>query len=140
MQKRPKVLASFFKNGHNYKKGYGLKAETLGIEIMGWWEQVKSAGVGFGGPTGMYTIVVLVSWWCSLLDGRPESELSDCLRTLDEIDQTILSAVRDTTDQPRATPTPSDSSTVASSHGPRGSKRAVSDKPSSRKRARTAKA
>ena len=133
-QKRPEVLRVFFKHGHNYKRDYGLKAGTFGAEIMNWWGEIKSANVCFGGPTGMYTLVVLMSWWCSLLKGRPNDELSDCFRTLDDIDCTILSTIRNMAGQPSPTiPV----STVSPTPPLRGTKRTMSDKQSSRKRLRT---
>ena len=112
---------------------------------MAWWDEVKSAGaVRFGGPTGIYTIVVLMSWWCSLLKGRPNNELFDCLRTLDDIDSSILSAIRMATVQPSPAPTPNgpplETPAAAPSQRPRGSKRPMPEEPSSRKRSRPARA
>lgn len=139
---RPKVLSRFYKNAHNYKKDYGLEANALGAEIMGWWGEVKSAGVRVGGPTGISSLVVLMCWWCSLLKGRPSHELTDCLRTLDDIDCTISSALRAMAGQPRATPTPGGCSSsvpaITPAPQPRGAKRTASGESSSSSRKRAA--
>ena len=136
-QKRPVVLRVFFKHGHKYKRDYELEAGSFGAEIMNWWEEIKSADVCFGGPTGMYTLVVLMTWWCSLLKGHPNDKLSDYFRTLDDIDRTILSAIRNMASQPSpAIP----ASTISPTPPPRGTKRTISDEPSSRKRLRTKRA
>ena len=128
-QKQPDILRIFYKNGHQYMKDYGLKAKALGARIMCWWEEVKSTGstvnVQFGGPTGVYNLVVLMSWWCSLLKGRPDNELSDCLHTLNDIDCVILSAIHNTVQPPRPSTTPPAQ--------PRGSKRTATEDPLSRK-------
>ena len=114
MKNRPHVLSAFFKNGHNYKKDYGLKVESLGKETMCWWEEIKTTdgatNVRFGGPTGIYVLVVLMSWWCSLLKDQPDDKLTDCLRTLEDIDCVILSALRGTNDQSPIGPSPGGSS------------------------------
>jgi hypothetical protein len=145
LQGWPKVLSIFYKNTHNYKKDYGLEANTLGAEIMGWWGEVKSAGIRVGGPTGMCSLVVLMCWWCSLLKGRPSHELTDCLRTLDDIDCTISSALCTMAGQPHATPTPGGCSSsvpaITPAPQPRGAKRTASrESLSSRKRMRSAQA
>lgn len=138
-KKRPEVLRAFFKNGHNYKKGYGIKAITLGSEITQWWDEITSTGnttdICFGGPTGIYTIVVLMSWWCTLLKGRPDTELTDCLHVLKEIDRVILAAVQDITNQP-TTSSPNRSSGTPTTLPPQtcGVKRPIPEEPSSRKR------
>jgi hypothetical protein len=138
---RPNVLAIFYKYAHDYERDYSLEANTLGGEIMGWWEDVKSTNVRVGGPTGMYNFVVLMSWWCSLLKGRPSGELSDCLHTLEDIDRTILSALHGTTGQPCTMPAPGGSSsntaTIVPTPQPRGTKRATPKEPSSRKQTTT---
>lgn len=110
---------------------------------MRWWEEIKSAGaIQFGGPTGIYNIIVLMSWWCSLLKNQPASEHSDCIRILDDIDRSILSATPIITDSSNYTPGPSRSvsedptSAVARAHQPRGSKRGMSEDAVSRKRLR----
>lgn len=131
---------------------------------MGWWQEIKSAGAfKFGGPTGIYNIVVLMSWWCSLLKNQPTTEYSDCIRTLDDIDRAILSVIHITdgpsdpvptsggSSQKTSTVTPAEQprgprrvmsedpvATVAPVQ-PRGSKRVLSEEPSSRKRSRRAK-
>lgn len=145
-RRRPDVLRVFYKNGHRYKKNYGLEAEPLGAKIMGWWEEVGSgstANVRFGGPTGVYNFVVLMCWWCSLLEGRPDNEHADCLRTLDNIDRAILSAIHITTILPPVTtPSPAGSSRASTTPPtqPRGSKRTISEESSSRKRLRAGQA
>jgi hypothetical protein len=139
-QKRPKEVNTFFKFAHNYRKDYGLKADTLGADIMGWWKEVKSTGVCAGGPTGMYTFVVLMSWWCSLVEGRPSHERSDYLRTLDDIDRAILSALHSTTGQPCTPAVPPTTSTTTPAPQRRGTKRTISEESSSRKRSRSARA
>ncbi|KAF9782108.1 hypothetical protein BJ322DRAFT_1110992 [Thelephora terrestris] len=147
---RPQVLAVFFKNGHSYRKNYKLEAKSLGGQIMRWWEEMKISNatdnVRYGGPTGVYTLIVLVSWWSSLLAGQPENELTDCLRTVEDIDRAILSAIRAPNDQPPATPSPAGSSPTTSpaltppAPRPRGRKRSIPEVPSSRKRLRVATA
>lgn len=73
LRKRPKVIPAFYKNGHNYRKDYGLKlkAKTLDAEIIAWWGEIKASGLYFGGPVGTYGLIVLMTWWCSLLKDRP---------------------------------------------------------------------
>ena len=138
-------MRAFFKNGHNYKKDYGIKATALGSEITQWWEEISSTGtkrdICFGGPTGIYTIVVLMSWWCTLLKNRPDTELTDCLRVLEEVDRTILATVRDVANRPTAS-SPDGSSTGTPTLPPKihGTKRSISQEPSSRKRLRREKA
>jgi hypothetical protein len=150
LENRPKAVTTFFKNVHSYKKDYGLEIDTLGADIMGWWEVVKSTGDVVGGPTGMYTFVVLMSWWCSLLERQPSRDRSDYLRTLEDIDRALLSALHNTTSPPRTpatpptTPTtpaaPPTTSTTRPAPRPRGTKRASSEESSSRKRLRSAQA
>lgn len=139
-QNRPEVLSIFFKNGHNYKRNYGLEVEPLAADVMRWWEDIKTS-VCFGGPTGIYTLIVLMSWWCSLLKGRPDNELTDCLRTLEDIDGVILSTVHNLNGQPPVTPSLIGSSPTASPTPTphtmrqlRGSKRGFSEEVPSRKR------
>ena len=97
MDNRLKVIGLFFKNHHNYMKNYELEAKSLSAGIMSWWEELKTTKGGmstnFGRPTGIYTLIVLMSWWCSLLKGRPDNELVNCLRTIEDVDRAILSAV-----------------------------------------------
>jgi hypothetical protein len=146
-QNRPQILSVFFKNGHNYKKNYKLEAKSLGGEIMCWWEEIKisnvTVNVRYGGPTGVYTLVVLVSWWCLLLKGQPDNELVDCLRTIEDIDRVISSAIHNTSNQPPIAPSragsPSSTLTPAAPQ-PRGSKRVIPEEVSSRKRLRSARA
>jgi len=138
-------MRAFFKNGHNYKKDYGLKATTLGADIVQWWDEIRSTGntanVYSGGPTGIYTIVVLMCWWCTLLKGHPDTELTDCLRILEEIDCAILMAVHNIENQPTKSPLdkPSPGMPAVPLPQARGTKRLVSEEPSSRKRLRHTK-
>lgn len=144
VEERPEVVPVFYKNGHKYTKGYGLKADTLGPGIKSWWARIKSACMYFGGPTGrIYTLVVLMTWWCSLLadpsQPRDEQAWADCLQTLDDIDHTILSVIHNT---PTSSP-PNESSSGASTvqpTQPRGSKRASPSEELSRKRLRAGQA
>lgn len=95
------MIYTFFKNGHNYKKDYGLEATTLGTDIAEWWDQIKSTeSVCSGGPIGVYVIVVLMCWWCKLLRGQPDVERTDYLRILEEINRAILTAVHNTKNRP----------------------------------------
>lgn len=103
---RPAVVALFYKNGHRYRKDYGIEAHTLGDQIMQWWSEISPPGgvpsVRFGGPTGIYSLVVSVSWWCTLLKSRPSREHTDCLRTLTDIDRALLEAITKSSDHPAA--------------------------------------
>lgn len=140
-QNWPQVLSTFFKNRHNYKKNYQLELDPLGSGIMHWWEELKTS-VHFGGPTGIYTFIVMVTWWSSLLKGRPDNELANYLRTLEDVDRVLLSAIRNTTNQsPASSPTersPMVPPVLAPpAPQPRGSKRSISVGPSSRKRLRS---
>ena len=118
-EKRPKVVGVFHKNGHNYLRDYNAEAHTLGHQIMEWWSEICPPGgipsVRFGGRTGIYTIVVLMSWWCSLLESKPEEEHVDCLRTLKDVDRVLLTAVNDIKGHPTATSSVIPSSTPPSS-------------------------
>ena len=144
-QNRPQVLATFFKNGHRYTKDYQLNAKSLGAETMRWWEGIKGS-VGFGGPTGIYTLVVLVSWWCTLLKGQPNGELADCLRALEDINAVFLSVIRNMNNERPTTLSSTRSSPVAPPVAPpalttpvpqlRGSKRNVTEEAMPRKRSR----
>ena len=138
-QRQPDVPCILYKNGHRYKKNYSLKAEPLGAKIMGSWEELRSgstANVWFGGPTGVYNFVVLMCWWCSLLEGQPDNKHADCLCTLNNIDHTILSAIHITTILPLVTtPSPAGSSRASTTPPtqPHGSKQTISEESSSRK-------
>lgn len=139
MENRPKVVPAFFKTGHRYEAKYGLVEETLRPGVINWWAEIKSAGTYFGGPTGIYSIVVLMIWWGLLLKAQPSAELADYLHTLEDIDCTILSVIHNT---PTASP-PAASSSRASTvqpTEPRGSKRASPGEGPSRKRLRTGRA
>ena len=99
MNNRPKVIPKFYKNGHKYQKDYGVNIHTLGHQIGEWWTEICPPGgkpsIKFGGPTGIYTIVVLMLWWCSLLAAQPDSEHVDCLRTLEDIDRAFVEEIND---------------------------------------------
>jgi hypothetical protein len=110
---------------------------------MHWWKEIMTTGgaanIRFGGPTGMYNFVVLMSWWSSLLKDQPDDKLTDYLRTLEDIDHAILSAVRNMNGQP-PTPSPNEPSLgtppIPPVHESRGSKRNISEGGSIRKRSR----
>lgn len=139
------MVRAFLKNGHHYTRDYGVNANTLGIEIMRWWEEISTAegvvNVRFGGPTGIYTLVVLMSWWCKQLKGKPESELVDCLLTLEDIDRAFLSAIHDINSPSPAAPSlngsPPGGPTVPPTPQPRGCKRSTPGELPSRKRLRS---
>ena len=108
---------------------------------MRWWEEVKGDGgavnVRFGGPTGVYNFIVLMSWWCLLLKGQLDNELADYSRTLEDIDHVFLSAVQGENNPPPAAPSLNRTSPEAPTILPapkRGSKRTASKEQSSRKR------
>lgn len=115
---------------------------------MRWWEEIRTTSgetnICFGGPTGVYNLVVLMSWWCLLLKDRPDDELTNCFRTLEDIDRAILSAIRDANNQSPTGSSPSGSSletpAIPPAHQPRGSKRAISDDETPRKRFRPTQA
>jgi len=106
----------FHKYAHKYEREYELEVYTLGHEIMEWWSEICPPGgvpsVRFGGPTGVYSLVVLMTWWCVLLKSKPDEEHADCLRTLTDIDRVLMAAIngfgnRSTTSTPMFSPTPS---------------------------------
>lgn len=84
------MIPLFYKNGHNYRKDYGLEAEILGPKVMTWWAEIcsegESSGVQFGGPTGIYSLVVLLTWWCALLKDEPNHKHIDCLVTIANVE------------------------------------------------------
>ena len=135
-------MRAFFKNGHNYRKDDGLEAITLSADIIQWWDEINSTSnttnVYFGGPTGISTIVILMSWWCKLLKGQPDANLSDCLRTLEEVDRAILAAVQDVRNRSSTSPPDSSSSRMPIASPPQtcGAKQLISDEPPSRKQLR----
>lgn len=102
--KRPAVVRAFHKNAHNYRKDYNIDVHTLGYQIMGWWSEICPPGgvpsVRFGGPTGIYTLVVLLSWWCTLLKARAGKEHADCLHTLTDVDRVLLAAINEIKSHP----------------------------------------
>ena len=88
------MVATFLKNGHCYKRDYHVRADSLGGEISAWWDSISgTAHVGFGGPTGIYTMVVLMTWWCSLLRDRSDSDRADCVVLVDKLNLAILEAI-----------------------------------------------
>ena len=97
MAKRPAVMRLFHKNAHNYQKDYSVEVHTLGRQIVEWWDELcppgKTPSVRFGGPTGVYSLIVLMSWWCTLLKTRPDNERTDCLCMLTDIDRVLLTTI-----------------------------------------------
>lgn len=106
---RPDVVPKFLKNAHNYRKDYKIEVHTLGHQIMKWWGEICPPGgvprIQFGGSSGVYTLVVLLSWWCRLLKVRPHGEHADCLRILADVDRVLLAAINEIRDC-TAVPTP----------------------------------
>ena len=96
---RPAVVPTFYKNGHNYRKDYGVEAHTLGRQIREWWVEIchpnGRSSVQFGGPTGIYSLVVLITWWCKLLRAKPDAEHVECIRALEDIDRALVAAIND---------------------------------------------
>lgn len=78
---------------------------------MRWWEEIKTKGISnlcFGGPTRLYTLIVLMSWWCSLLKNQPDSELVDYHCTLKDINCAFVATIRGVNNSPlAAAPSPS---------------------------------
>ena len=109
MATRPAVVRLFYKNGHNYRKDYGVEVHTLGRQIKEWWAEIYppngSPSIQFGGPTGIYSLVVLVLWWCRLLGAKPDEERVDCLRALEDIDRAFVAAIEDIERRPTSTST-----------------------------------
>ena len=88
------MVATFLKNGHSYGRDYHVEADSLGREISTWWDGVSgTAHVGFGGPTGVYTMVVLMAWWCSLLKDRSDPDRANYVVLVDKLNRAILEAV-----------------------------------------------
>lgn len=95
MKNRPKVIATFLKNGHSYKRDYGLEALSLGNDISTWWEDIKStAHAGYCGTTGIYTLVVLMTWWSTFLGDQPNLERTRYLNIIEELNRAILTALQ----------------------------------------------
>lgn len=139
---RPPVVHLFLKNAHNYKKDYSVDIHTLGRQTVQWWGEIcppsGAPKVRFGGPTGIYTLVVLLSWWCLLVRTKPVHEHADCLRTLTDVNHTLLTAV----DGLKSHPTASASALLPPASPPLPSqsrKRANIEEVSSRKRTRSGK-
>jgi len=110
VEQRPKVVSAFYKNGHNYQRDYGVEVHTLGNQIMRWWAvicpPVGVPSIRFAGPTGVCTLVVLMSWWCTRLKAKSNRECADCLRTLKDIDRVLLTAIGDIKNRPTASTLP----------------------------------
>ena len=117
IKQRPPVVTRFYKDAHNYSKDYGLEVHTLGRQITTWWSEIcppdEEPKVHFGGPTGISTFVVLLSWWCSQLRGKPNREQASCLSILEDLDRVLLDAINNiknpsvsvvSTQQSQATP------------------------------------
>ena len=116
MAKRPAVVRLFHKNGHNYRKDYGVDVHTLGLQVREWWAEIcppnEVPAVRFGGPTGIYTIVVLLSWWRSLLPPKPDGEHADCLHTLEDVDRVFVATINNIKTRRTVTPSATSSSTA----------------------------
>ena len=96
---------------------------------MKWWAEIcppYGSGVCFAGPTGIYSFVILLTWWCKLLKGKPAGQQQDCLRVLKEVDQALLVAVNNIKNR----------SAVSISTPSKAPKRSNPEAESSRKRAR----
>ena len=119
---------------------YHLEVNTIGHQIMEWWAEISPSGgvpsIRFGGSTGIYSLVVLMSWWCRLLKDEPDAEHADCLHTLTDIDR-VLSATIDEikNNSPSSAPTLSATTPVPS----RRRKRVDSGTVLPRKRGRAAR-
>jgi hypothetical protein len=88
------VIATFLKNGHCYTCDYNIQVESLGHEISAWWNDISgTAYIGFGGPTGIYMMVVLISWWCSLLRNQSASDRSTYNLLVEQFNSAILDAI-----------------------------------------------
>ena len=79
---------------------------------MSWWSELCPPGeppkVRFGGPIGISTLTILLSWWCAELVTRPDGEHVDCLRTLADVDRVLLEVINDIKRGPTTSnPTPS---------------------------------
>jgi len=106
---------------------------------MKWWAEiclVGVSGVQFGGPTGICTLVVLMSWWCVRLKEKPDEEQADCLHILKDIDKVLLTAIDNIKNHP-ATSTFTSSSAAPPPSQPR--KRVNSEHMSPRKRTRSSR-
>jgi len=77
---------------------------------MEWWSEICPPGgvpsVRFGGPTGIYALVVLLSWWCTLLKGKTDKERADYLQTTVAVNHAFLAAINGIKNHP-TTLTPS---------------------------------
>ena len=106
---------------------------------MEWWAEIcppVGPGVKFGGPTGIYTLTVLMSWWCALLKDKPERERTDCLRILEGVDRVLSTAINDMKNHP-TTSTSTLTSSTATILPSRPPKRGNSEDTSQRKRVRS---
>ena len=140
MKNRPKVIGVFIKYGHKYTRDYGLEAGPLGQDISAWWREVAAtAHAGYGGTTGIYTLIVLMTWWCGLVRDQPESERAKYVSIVEDLNCGVLAALR-------STGTPLGSSTTdllptalptSSQPNKRPTKRAATEDHPSRKRQRT---
>ena len=120
---------------------------------MEWWAEISPFAdvpcIAFGGPTGIYSLVVLLSWWCALLKTRPVEEHTDCLRTLTDIGRDLSRVVTEIRNVNRIIaeaeaedPVTSTSMSLSPTSPPPPSqsrKRANPGEASSRKRARSGK-
>lgn len=140
MERCPAVVHAFYKDRHKYSKDYGIETHTLGRQIMEWWSEICPPGteprIRFGGPTGISTFVVLLTWWCSQLKVKPYHKWNDCLRTLEEVDCALVAAISNIKNPP-ATSTSILSSVAPPPSRPR--KRATNGETSPSKRRRVRK-
>ena len=139
---RPVVIRLFLKNAHNYDKNYGINVHTLGCQITEWWAELSppsgAPSIRFGGPTGVYTLVVLLSWWCLMVKVKPVGEHADCLRTLADVNRVLLTEIEKMKNHPAAS-----TSTLLSPTSPSPSqsrKRGNTEELSPRKRTRSGRA
>lgn len=100
-------MPAFFKSGHKYEKNYGLDAGSPCSEVLTWWDEISTKGcVDTGGPTGIYTMVVLASWWSQLLEKDPLSDRTEFTTFVNTFNHAILEAIDDHTSEPSNTPEP----------------------------------
>lgn len=133
------MISAFFKSGHKYERSYDLEADSLGREILAWWDEISEKGfIDVGGPTGIYTMVVLASWWSKILEDDPHADRTQFSTFVDNFNHAISKAINNPTTGPStidylrltSSPPPSQYTRV-------NAKRALSEEgPSSRKRSR----
>ena len=142
VKSRPTVVGVFIKYGHNYRRSYGLEARSFGQEVSTWWGEISAtAHAGYGGTTGIYTLIVLMTWWCGLLRKQSDSERAEYVAIVEDLNRAVLDALRSTDKTPGVCSPTTNSLPIASPVSPqpnnRHAKRASSIDLSSRKRLRT---